>query len=78
MKKASIKHLQPLKYTGNEAINTICSNISFVGNDVKVRSYIKDKIGDDIVSADIYFFDKNDLLLAQIADYRCVCTDSIK
>lgn len=35
MKKASIKHLQPLKYTGNEAINTICSNISFVGNDVK-------------------------------------------
>ena len=35
MKKVSIKHLQPLKYTGNEAINTICSNISFVGNDVK-------------------------------------------
>ena len=35
MKKASIKYLQPLKYTGNEAINTICSNISFVGNAVK-------------------------------------------
>ena len=51
---------------------------NFVGNDVKVRAYIKDKIGDDIVSADIYFFDKNDLLIAQIADYRCVCTDSIK
>ncbi len=51
---------------------------NFVGNDVKVRAYIKDKIGDDIISADIYFLDKNNSLIAQIVDYRCVCTDSIK
>ncbi len=36
MKQASIKHLKPLKYSGNEAINTICSNISFAGNDVRI------------------------------------------
>ncbi len=35
MRKASIKHLKPLKYSGNESINTICSNISFAGNDIK-------------------------------------------
>lgn len=35
MRKVSIKHLKPLKYTGNESINTICSNISFAGSDVK-------------------------------------------
>ena len=35
MRQATIKHLKPLKYTGNESINTICSNISFAGNDIK-------------------------------------------
>ena len=35
MRKAHIKNLKPLKYTGNEAINTVCSNISFSGRDLK-------------------------------------------
>ena len=35
MRKASIRHLKPLKYTGNESVNTICSNISFAGNNTR-------------------------------------------
>ncbi len=35
MRKVSIKRLKPLKYTGNEAINTVSSNISFAGNGIK-------------------------------------------
>ena len=35
MRQAQIKKLKPLKYTGNEAINTICSNLTFSGRDLK-------------------------------------------
>ena len=35
MKKLNINHLEALDYNGNEALNTICSNLSFAGRDLK-------------------------------------------
>ena len=35
MKMLNINHLEALDYNGNEALNTICSNLSFAGRDLK-------------------------------------------
>lgn len=35
MKKAAIGYIETLDYSGNEALNTICSNLSFAGRDLK-------------------------------------------
>lgn len=35
MKSAKIGHIKPLDYAGTEALNTICSNLSFAGRNVK-------------------------------------------
>lgn len=35
MRKASIRHYEALDYSGNESLNTICSNLSFAGRDLK-------------------------------------------
>lgn len=35
MKKATIHRLEPLEYAGAEALNTICSNLSFAGRNQK-------------------------------------------
>ena len=35
MKKAAIGYFEALDYSGNEALNTVCSNLSFAGRDLK-------------------------------------------
>ena len=35
MKKAEIHNLKAMDYTGTEALNTICSNLSFAGKNLK-------------------------------------------
>ena len=35
MKKAQFEHLDTLDYSGAEAINTICSNLSFAGRNLR-------------------------------------------
>ena len=35
MRNCVIHHLEPLDFSGNEALNSICTNLSFVGRDMK-------------------------------------------
>lgn len=35
MRQASIKQMKPLDYAGEEALNTICTNLAFAGRDIR-------------------------------------------
>ena len=35
MRNCVIHHLETLDFSGNEALNSICTNLSFVGRDMK-------------------------------------------